>query len=340
VNRWSDGADATSLPPLLGELGVRAVRPGSWGDSLQQSWRGTHGVLILAGPTAAGKTELALELAERFDAEIVGADSRQIYRDMPIGTAAPTAEQRARVPHHLIGFLDPHERYSAARYAADALAAIHDIVTRGKRALVVGGTGFYVRALCGDVALSSAYDPLLRSRLAREARMHPPDVLHAWLASLDPKRADTLPPSDRYRVVRALEIALAPPAEVTAEAPRSLRAAGIASRKAFLDLDDDELDRRIERRTDAMLAAGLVAEAERVGTHAVAADAVGYPHALAYARGWCSAGELRSLLIRATRRYARRQRTWFRSETGVVHVPARDATASIARLAREIPGWA
>ena len=113
----------------------------------------TSGVLVLAGPTASGKTELALALARTFDAEIVGADARQIYRAMPIGTAAPSDAQRAAVPHHLVGFLDPYERYSAARYVIDARAAIDAIHARGRRALVVGGTGFYIRALCGDVAL-------------------------------------------------------------------------------------------------------------------------------------------------------------------------------------------
>ena len=102
---------------------------------------------------------------------------------MPVGTAAPTAAQRARVPHHLVDFLDPHERYSAARFATDALAAIRAIHARGRRAIVAGGTGFYVRALAGDVALCAAYDPDVRARLAREARLHPPEVLHAWLAA-------------------------------------------------------------------------------------------------------------------------------------------------------------
>src|SRR5580693_9905110 len=136
-----------------------------------------HGILILAGPTASGKTELALALAERFGAEIIGADSRQIYRGMPIGTAAPTAEQRARVPHHLVEFLDPHERYSAARYVLDARRAIDAIAARGRRVIVAGGTGFYLRALAGDVALDAAYDPAVRARLATEARLHPPEVL-------------------------------------------------------------------------------------------------------------------------------------------------------------------
>ncbi|MDQ2858169.1 MAG: tRNA (adenosine(37)-N6)-dimethylallyltransferase MiaA, partial [Candidatus Eremiobacteraeota bacterium] len=116
------------------------------------------GVLVLCGPTAAGKTQLATDLARTYDAEIIGADSRQIYRGMPIGTASPSAAQLAAVPHHLIGFLNPNERYSAARFAADATACVHAIHARGKRAIVVGGTGFYIRALTGDVDLAPAYD--------------------------------------------------------------------------------------------------------------------------------------------------------------------------------------
>jgi tRNA dimethylallyltransferase len=276
-------------------------------------------VLLLGGPTCSGKTALALELAERFDAEIVGADSRQIYRDMPIGTAAPTAAERARVPHHLVGFLDPHERYSAARYVRDALAAIGAIRARRKRAIVVGGTGFYLRALAGDVALSSAYDPLLRARLAREARLHPPATLHAWLAVRAPQRAAAISERDPYRITRALEIALAAPGQSvsSAVAAASLRGSAIPYRKVALEVAPEVLDGRIEARVDAMLAAGLVAEAERVGAEAAAADAVGYPQALAYLAGSASARELRALLIRATRRYAKRQKTWFRSEPDV-----------------------
>jgi len=284
-------------------------------------------VLVLTGPTCSGKTALALELAERLDAEIVGADSRQIYRDMPIATAAPTREEQARVRHHLIGFLDPHERYSAARYAADALAAIAGIHARGKRAIVAGGSGFYVRALCGDVALSPAYDATLRARLAREARLHSPEVLHGWLAARDPRRAALLPPGDRYRVMRALEIVLAPPA--SAGPQPSLRAAQVPFVKVALDVPQLELDERIERRVDAMLAAGLVEEAEHVGRDAVAADAVGYPQAFAFLSGACTRAELRALLARATRRYAKRQRTWLRSEPAVCWATPGDVSHSI-----------
>jgi tRNA dimethylallyltransferase len=296
------------------------------------------GVLILAGPTASGKTELALQLAERFGAEIVGADSRQIYRGMPIGTAAPRAAQLARVPHHLIAFLDPHERYSAARFVFDARRAIDDIAARGRRAIVVGGTGFYVRALCGDVALDAAYDPALRARVAAEARVHPPDALAAWLAALAPARAAAIAPNDPYRVARALEIALAGRTERASEREPlpTLRAGGIPFAKLVLEIDPAVLAGRIEARVDAMLSAGLVEEAERVGSDAVAADAVGYREALAYAAGWSTAAELRAQLIRATRRYAKRQTTWFRSEPGVVRVSAAGCEAA----ARERLGWA
>lgn len=296
------------------------------------------GVLVLAGPTCSGKTALAIELAERFGAEIVGADSRQIYRGMSIGTAAPTAGERARVPHHLVEFLDPHERYSAARFARDAFGAIAEIVARGRRALVVGGTGFYIRALAGDVALSAAYDEALRARLAREARVHPPEVLHAWLAARDPVRAAALEPGDRYRVARALEIALAPPGAVRsgeAAAAVSLRSAGMPYLKVGLEVAQAELDVRIALRVDRMLAEGLVAEAERIGPGAVAADAVGYPQALAFLRGESTAAELRASLIRATRRYARRQQTWFRREPDLVRMEPQ----AVAGAARDALGW-
>jgi tRNA dimethylallyltransferase len=252
------------------------------------------GVLILAGPTASGKTALALEVARAFDAEIVGADSRQIYRGMPIGTAAPSDAERAQIPHYLIAFLDPHERYSAARFVLDARAAIEDIWARGKRALVVGGTGFYVRALAGDVTLDGAYDAALRERLAREVRAHPPDVLAGWLRALAPARAAAIDPHDPYRVTRALEIALASRHAPVRPALPTLRHDAIPHLKLWLELAPDVLQARIERRVDAMLAAGLVEEAERVGLDAVAADAVGYREALAYAAGWSTRAELRA----------------------------------------------
>ena len=293
-------------------------------------------VLILAGPTASGKTDLAIELAQKFDAEIVGADSRQIYRGMPIGTAAPTIAQRAMVPHHLIDFLDPRERYSAARYASDAVAAIERIYARGKRAIVVGGTGFYIRTLTGGASLAPQYDPQVRERLAAEARRHDAAFLHGWLSLRDPSRAAMLPVGDKYRVLRALEVALAPRTLRDDLPPRTLLNAGIAFEVFYLEVDPLELDARIAARTDAMLRDGLLDEAQSIAAEAVAGSAVGYPQALAFLRGWCTFEELRTLLIRATRRYAKRQATWFRSDPGAVHL----AREHVDAAARNKLGWA
>jgi len=318
------------------------------------------GVLVITGPTASGKSRLALALAERFDAEIVEADSRQIYRGMPIGTAAPAPDERARVRHHLVGFLAPDERYSAARFVSDALAAIDDIRARGKRAIVAGGTGFYIRALTGDVALSDVHDEALRERLAREARIHPPLALAEWLAAIAPGRAAAISPNDPYRLTRALEIALGErgsrartSSTLTASTPavhegassgdvarrETLKSRGIAYRKLLLDVPRDELDHRIAERVDAMLRAGLLDEAERIGAGAVAADAVGYREALAYLDGRSTYEELRRHLIRNTRRYAKRQVTWFRTEPDAQRIDAGGDPIAAAAGAAASLGW-
>ncbi len=294
------------------------------------------GVLVIAGPTASGKTDLAIALAQTFDAEIVGADSRQVYRGMEIGTAAPTAQQRASVRHHLVAFLDPTQRYSAARFSRDAVECINDIHARGKRAIVAGGTGFYIRALTGAVELAPAYDESLRERLAREARIHDPTFLHQWLAVRNPRRAALLAPQDAYRVLRALEIALGPPtARLRSQPLPSLVSEQIPFYKVYLRTDPAQLRLRIERRAAAMLEDGFLREAERVGADAVAASAVGYLQALKYLDGWCTPSELRALLVRATLRYAKRQETWFRSEPQTHHLPA----SELERAAREKLAW-
>jgi len=299
------------------------------------------GVLILAGPTASGKTALAIRLAQDFNAEIVGADSRQIYAGMPIGTAAPTGAERNSIAHHLVGFLDPRERYSAARFSEDATAAIREIHARGKRAIVVGGTGFYIRALTGAVDLAPQFDPVLRERLAREARLHDGDFLYEWLQVRDPQRAAKLYREDTYRVVRALEVVLAPEHSVRrAGAIPSLETAGIPFLKSFIAIDQESLDGRIAARTDLMLQSGLLQEAERIGNEVVAASAVGYPQANAFLRGWLTREELRTHLLRATRRYAKRQVTWFRSEPQTVWLESAGAYERLTKEAREKLGWA
>ncbi|MBV8245572.1 MAG: hypothetical protein JOZ38_06605, partial [Candidatus Eremiobacteraeota bacterium] len=227
------------------------------------------------------------------------------------------------------------------RFSQDAVRIIEDVRRRGGRAIVAGGTGFYIRALTGAVELAPQFDEQLRGRLAREARLHDAAFLHEWLSFHDRARAKSLHPQDAYRVLRALEVALGGDAAMQRREPVvSLQSAGIPFVKAFLEIDDATLKHNIEDRTRTMLARGLLEEAERIGPEAIAASAVGYPQADAYLRGWCTEGELQTLLNRATWRYAKRQQTWFRTEPQTIRVPVADARATLARLAREKLGWA
>lgn len=299
------------------------------------------GVLLLMGPTASGKTALAVELAWRFDAEIVSADSRQVYRGMGVGTAQPDAAQRARVPHHLVAMLEPEERYSAARFVRDAAACLDEIAARGRRAIVAGGTGFYLRALSGEMRLADvAFDESLRARLREESRLHPQEVLHAWLAALDVRRAAAVPAADRYRTLRALEVALSRGGAQQAPLP-TLAARGARVLKVALAVDRDVLAARIRERARAMIDGGLLDEAQALaGRDAPAADAVGYPQALAYLRGMCTREELEQILTRATLRYAKRQMTWLRSEPALRWITSGAAACTeLERLARESLGW-
>jgi|SRR5579872_1314614 len=310
---------------------------------------GPSRILILMGPTASGKTALGIELARRFDAEIVSADSRQVYRGMAVGTAQPGRRQLASVPHHLVAFLEPEERYSAADFVRDAIAAIDEIEARGKRVIVCGGTGFYIRALTGEMALADvACDDALRARVKDESRFHPQEALHSWLTTLDPDRAAAVPPGDRYRTLRALEVALARrSAQHVAGGPGAsatlptLATRGANVLKVALKIDRSALERRIRERTRAMIDGGLLEEAELLeGRDAPAADAVGYPQALAYLRGMSTREELEATLARATRRYAKRQMTWLRREPSLRWITAGPgAVAEVERAARETLGW-
>ncbi len=290
-------------------------------------------LLLLTGETASGKSELAVTLAERLDAEIIGADSRQIYREMPIGTAAPTPEQCLRVPHHLVSWLDPYTSYSAAMYVEDALQAIHAIHARGKRVIVVGGTGFYIRALCGDIDLGPEVDGQARARVQREVALHDGEFLHEWLSLRNPQRASEIASTDRYRITRALETMLAGSQTQAKRIHPSLRLYQIPYRKIWIQTEREELARRIECRVDHMLSNGFVEEAERIGVHAPAASAVGYPQAFAYLAGQMTLAELRAMMVRATKRYAKRQATWLRSEPDLTIIPpCADRVAAVMQL--------
>jgi len=277
--------------------------------------------VLLAGPTASGKSALALALAERFAAEIVSVDSAQVYRGMDIGTAKPDAATRARVPHHLVDLLDPTEAYSAARFRADALSAIAAIRARGRVPLLVGGTMLYFKALAEGLSALPAADPALRARLDARASAAGWPALHAELARIDPATAARVAPTDAQRIQRALEVhaLTGTPLSRLLGVREADGALGPAVAVALLPPDRARLHAAIARRFDAMLAAGLVDELAALRRRYAltpelpAMRCVGYRQAWEYLDGAIDAATLRAKGIAATRQLAKRQFTWLRA---------------------------
>lgn len=285
--------------------------------------------VCLTGPTACGKSALALELAERFPVEIVSMDSALVYRGMDIGTAKPGADVRMSVPHHLIDILDPAETYSAGRFRSDALDAIEAIEARGRLPLVVGGTLLYLRALRDGLAPLPGRDAAVRKALDAEAAAHGWPALHRRLESVDPEAAARIAPNDRQRIQRALEVHALTGQPMTA-LQSSTDPAGSPSILTFAlaPAERAELASRIERRFDAMVEAGFVAEVRRLrargdldpGTPSM--RSVGYRQIWGYLDGEYEWPEARSRALAATRQLAKRQLTWLRGETGIEHCVA------------------
>jgi tRNA dimethylallyltransferase len=275
--------------------------------------------VLLLGPTACGKSDLALQLAERVPLEIISVDSAQVYRGMDIGTAKPDSTGRARVPHHLIDIRDPAQTYSAADFAADAGALIVQIGARGRLPLVAGGTMLYARALREGLSDLPRADPHLRAQLAAAAAAHGWPALHARLARIDPATAARLPPNDSQRIQRALEVfelTGSPMSALLDAPPRSdLRLPAIG----LLPADRALLHRRIEQRFDAMLAAGFLDEVRALMARgdldpdSPSQRSVGYRQAWLHLRGETTFDEFRAAAIAATRQLAKRQITWLRA---------------------------
>ena len=282
-------------------------------------------LVVLSGPTASGKSALALALAREFPLEIVNADSLQVYRRFDIGTAKPTVTERAEVPHHLIDVADPDEPYDAGRYVRDAERAIGEIRARGKVPMLVGGTGMYIRALLrGLDPLPS--DPRVREELSRRWEAEGVTALHAELARIDPATSAKVHPSDRLRVLRALEIAAVtgiPPSRARA----SWASAGARRGSLFLALwpDRETLYGNISARTEEMSRRGLVEEVRGLlagGVHRSLKPmmALGYRHAAAHLLDGVPLSETIEAVKRDTRRYAKRQVTWLSSEPDLVPI--------------------
>ncbi|MBC8421179.1 MAG: tRNA (adenosine(37)-N6)-dimethylallyltransferase MiaA [Proteobacteria bacterium] len=283
-------------------------------------------IIVIAGPTASGKTAFAVDLALSLSGEIVNADSMQVYRGMDIGTAKPTREEQKGIPHYLLNIVNPDEVFNAAIYRRMALPIVNDICSRGKVCLVVGGTGLYIRGLLGGLMKSPPSDPELREKLNMECDIHGTVKLHEELKRLDPECAEGIHPNDRVRLIRALEI-------IRISKHRSsdlMKRHGFSERslnalKICLNVDREELYRRIDRRSVMMAEKGLMEETRNLMNKGYSANlkpmkAIGYRHMVRYLQGECSLEETIGSLKRDTRKYAKRQLTWFRAEPDVLWV--------------------
>lgn len=275
-----------------------------------------HSVLIL-GPTAVGKSELAVALALRVNGEIISADARAIYKDLNIGTAKPPAHLRARVPHHLIDFLDPSERYDVMRFRRDVIRAIEEIRARGKVPIVVGGSTLYISALTGTFFAGPQADPQIRQRLEFQPQEH----LRKRLEEIDPEAAQRIHPNDKVRTVRALEVYELTGVPISRWHKESKVPFPYGFTKIGLTLDRKILYERINARVDQMLAAGLLEEAKalraRLTPEMPAYRTIGYEELFGYLDGRISYEEAVRLIKKHTREYAKRQMIYFKREPDV-----------------------
>lgn len=289
--------------------------------------------LAIVGPTASGKTALSIEVARRLKGEIISMDSRQVYRGMDIGTAKASAAQRAAVPHHGLDLADPRERFGAGRFARFAREAIEEIRARGRLPILVGGTGFFLRALTHPIFREPPLDPRLRSRLHALLEERSTEDLQGWLKQLDPPLSARFARGGggggRQRVLRALEMALLTGRPLSWwQRHGELEAAPLALRIYRLDPPRESLDRAIDRRVDEMLRAGLEEEvrcllAAGYGPDDPGMNATGYAEMIPFVRGEISLEAAAGRIRKNTRAYARRQLTWLRHQLpeGQVRVP-------------------
>ena len=282
---------------------------------------------FLTGPTAAAKSAVAIELAQRIDAEILSLDSMALYRGMDIGTAKPTAEQRRAVPHHLIDVLEPHEEYSLAQYVEAAGRCAAEIADRHRQALFVGGTPLYLKGLLRGIFQGPPADWELRRRLADQSRQHGAEWLHRQVACTDPVAAARLHPNDTRRLIRALEVHQKTGRPISQWQRQFDAGRSAADCRVFvLDWPKPQLYARIERRVEEMFADGLVDEVRRLlagpkPMSRTARQAVGYREVIEHLEGRRDLDETVALVQQHTRQLAKRQSTWFRSLSECRFVP-------------------
>ncbi len=299
-------------------------------------------LIVILGPTATGKTGLGIRLARELDGEIVNADALQVYRGLDIGTAKPTAAERAAAPHHLIDILDPEEVYSAGEFVRRAKPVIADIRRRGRRPVLVGGSGLYLRALLEGLSPIPPSDPEVRRSLEARCAREGLDALYRELSEIDPGTARRLAPGDRQRILRALEVAASSGRTLSSWIRRQpVGGARLPAVKIGLTLPRSILYDRIAERVRDMLDRGWVDEVATllrrgVDPGAPAFQAIGYRQVVRHVEAGWSLQAAMEEIIRATRRYAKRQRTWFRREKDVRWIEASDPERAMPFLIRQL----
>ncbi len=305
-------------------------------------------LVVIAGPTAVGKTAVGIELALKCGAEIVSADSMMIYRKMDVGTDKPTLLQRRGVPHHLIDIIDPADEFNVVQYQKLALAAIQDIGERGRLPLLVGGTGLYIRALTDQFSFPGAPDPEIRKRLEIMAQKFGSCRLYKCLASVDGPTAAQLHPNDERRIIRALEVYFktGKPLSRLYCRQRNRAHASFNLQMFGLYMDRDKLYERINKRVEELLAKGLLQEVRSLlnlgyNPNLISMQGLGYKELVSYIQGNISLVEATEILKRNTRRFAKRQLTWFKRDQRLhwINVQEFDSPGSIAeKITHELAG--
>jgi len=304
-------------------------------------------LIAIAGATGTGKSILSIEVAERIGGEIVNFDSVQVVRGFDIGSAKPSPAERARVPHHLIDVVDPGDELNAADFARLAEIAIHDIDARGRTTILVGGTGFWLRALLAGLPDMPERDETFRRRVrAIWDTARGPAHLRAWLARVDPEASARIAPADRHRIERALEVWNTTGRPISSfDAPTATSPERWPSLKFALDVPRPVLNRKLDERVDAMYARGIVDETrsllERFPGTARTFDSIGYREAVAVVRGESSPDDAVAETKRRTRAYAKRQLTWLRAQPGLIWLDASDGIdRAVSVVVERVGRWA
>lgn len=286
-------------------------------------------VIVIVGPTASGKTSLSIELAMELNGEIISADSRQIYKELNIGTAKPTPDELAKVRHHLIDILDPKEYYNASMYERDALKAVQSIFNKGKQPVAVGGSGLYIKALVDGIFDEGEIDFELRDKLLKERAEFGNEYMYDKLKSVDRQSADKMLPQNWKRVIRALEVFYSTGRTIIELQNKHKRETEFEFVQFGLNWEREILYERIEKRVDRMFELGLLDEVRTLMSKGYTEEinslnSVGYKEIFLYFHGSISLDRAKELIKRNTRRFAKRQFTWFRKEKRIIWFDVKD----------------